>query len=70
MAYLWGQDDEGSWNASLLCEPRYPLTANGAIHDSEGPGGGGRAALPAPPALIQAVNAAGAECWQQPRPVG
>ncbi len=66
MAYLWAQDEKRSWSASLLCEPRYPLTANGAKRDSGASGrsgGGGRGALPAPPALIRAVNAAGAECW-------
>ncbi len=66
MAYLWGQDDDGGWSASLLCEPRYPLTANGTKRDSGGSGGsggGGRGVFPAAPALIRAVNAAGAECW-------
>ena len=63
MAYLWAQDDERGWSASLLGEPRYPLTANGVRSDSGGSGGGGGSGRGALPALIRAVNSAGAECW-------
>ena len=63
MAYLWGQDGERSWSACLLCEPQYPLTANGARSGSGGSGGSGGCGRGALPALIRAVNSAGAECW-------